>query len=121
MARILIADDSSIMRRNLCTILTQAGHTIVAQANNGENAIKEYEKQKPDLVTMDINMPVVNGLTVLKTIMSTDPNANVVMISALEQKFMVLTAIKNGAKYYIVKPFCPEKVVEVVDRVLRLV
>ncbi len=119
MARVLVVDDSSIMRRNLSAILTKAGHTIVAEAANGELGAKEYEKHKPDLVTMDITMPVLDGIGAVKKIISIDPKALIIMISALDQKFMVLTAIQNGARHYIIKPFSSEKVIDVVNEVLN--
>lgn len=119
MAKVLVVDDSSIMRRNLSAILTKAGHTIVAEAANGELGVKEYEKHKPDLVTMDITMPVLDGIGAVKKIIAMDPDAQIVMISALDQKFMVLTAIQNGARHYIIKPFSTEKVLAVVNDVLK--
>lgn len=119
MARVLVVDDSSIMRRNLSTILKRAGHTIVAEASNGELGAKEYEKHKPDLVTMDITMPILDGIGAVKKIISFDPEALIIMISALDQKFMVLTAIQNGARHYIIKPFSSEKVIDVVNEVLN--
>ena len=119
MAKVLVVDDSSIMRRNLATILTKAGHTIVAEAANGELGAKEYEKHKPDLVTMDITMPVLDGIGAVKRIIAFDPEAQIVMISALDQKFMVLTAIQSGARHYIIKPFSSEKVLHVINDVLN--
>lgn len=119
LARVLVVDDSSIMRRNLSTILSRAGHTIVAEAGDGELGVKEYEKHKPDLVTMDITMPVLDGIGAVKKIIAFDPEALIIMISALDQKFMVLTAIQNGARHYIIKPFSSEKVIEIVNEVLN--
>lgn len=119
LARVLVVDDSSIMRRNLSAILTRAGHTIVAEAANGELGVKEYEKHKPDLVTMDITMPVLDGIGAVKKIIALDSDALIIMISALDQKFMVLTAIQNGARHYIIKPFSAEKVIDVVNEVLK--
>jgi len=119
LARVLVVDDSSIMRRNLSSILVKAGHTIVAEASNGELGAKEYEKHKPDLVTMDITMPVLDGIGAVKKIISFDSEALIIMISALDQKFMVLTAIQNGARHYIIKPFSSEKVIDVVNEVLN--
>lgn len=121
MARILVVDDSSIMRRNLSAILKKAGHAIVGEAANGEIACSEYAKCKPDLVTMDITMPVMDGIAAVKKIIHSHPEANIIMISALDQKFMVLSAIQNGAKHYIIKPFTPEKVIQVVNEVLKTV
>lgn len=119
MAKILVVDDSSIMRRNLSTILTKAGHTIVGEAANGESAYKDYEKFLPDLVTMDITMPILDGIDAVKKIIKYYPDANIIMISALDQKQMVLSAIQNGAKHYIIKPFTVDKVIKVVNEVLK--
>ena len=118
MAKILIADDSSIVRRNLAAILTDAGHTIVAEALNGEIAYIEYERYLPDLVTMDITMPTLDGIGAVKKIMNSFPDANIIMVSALDQKNMILLAIQYGAKHYIIKPFTEDKVLKVVDEVL---
>lgn len=118
MAKILIVDDSSIARRNLASILADAGHTIVAEASNGEAAYKEYEKHLPDLVTMDITMPILDGIGTVKKIIKYYPDANIIMISALDQKNMVLSAIQCGARHYIIKPFTGNKVLSVVDEVL---
>ncbi|HWR62307.1 MAG TPA: response regulator, partial [Clostridia bacterium] len=116
---VLVVDDSTIMRRNLSAILSNAGHTIVAEAPDGELGVKEYKKRKPDLVTMDITMPILDGISAVKQIMAIDPEAQIVMISSLDQKFMVLTALQNGARHYIIKPFTPEKVLKVIDDVLN--
>jgi len=118
-AKVLVVDDSTIMRRNLSAILSNAGHTIVAEASNGELGVKEYKNCKPDLVTMDITMPVLDGIRAVKQIIAIDPQAQIVMISSLDQKFMVLTALQNGARHYIIKPFSPEKVLKVIDDVLN--
>jgi two-component system chemotaxis response regulator CheY len=115
---VLVVDDSSIMRRNLSAILSNAGHTIVAEAMNGELGVREYKRHKPDLVTMDITMPVLDGISAVKQIIELDPEAQVVMISSLDQKSMVLTALQNGARHYVIKPFTPEKVLQVIDDVL---
>ncbi len=118
MAKILIVDDSSIVRRNLKTILTRAGPEIIAEAENGMQAYNEYTKNKPDLVTMDITMPLLDGVRAVKKIMTTYPEARIIMVSAIDQKNMVLAAIQNGAKHYILKPFDPDKVIAAVNAVL---
>lgn len=118
MANILIVDDSSIARRNLSTILTNAGHNVVAEVSNGESAYREYEKYTPDIVTMDITMPILDGIDALKKILKYYPDANIIMVSALDQKNMVLSAIQYGARHYIIKPFTAEKVTTIVDEVL---
>ncbi len=117
-ARILIVDDSMIMRRNLKTILIQAGHSIIAEASNGKEAFIEYEKHMPDLVTMDITMPIMNGIEAVKKIINKFPEAKIVMISALDQRNMVFEALENGAKHYVIKPIAPENVLAVLDSVL---
>lgn len=118
MASIMIVDDSFISRRNLRTILTQAGHNVVAEAINGLQAISEYDRFQPDLVTMDVTMPVMDGTEAVKQILTAHPEAKIVMVSAMSQKPMVLTAIENGAKHYIIKPITSDKVVDVIQSVL---
>jgi len=117
-ARILIVDDSIIMRRNLKTILTQAGHSVIAEASNGKEAFIEYEKCMPDLVTMDITMPIMNGIDAVKNIIDRFPEAKIIMISALDQRNMVFEALENGAKHYIVKPITPDDVCGTVNTVI---
>ncbi|ALM75347.1 response regulator [Thermococcus barophilus] len=118
MARILIVDDAAFMRMLLKRILTQAGHQIVGEASNGREAVEKYKQLKPDLVTMDIVMPEMDGITAVKEIMKIDPNAKIIMITAVGQEAKVMEALKSGAKGYIVKPFQAPKVVEEVNRVL---
>ena len=119
MAKVLIVDDSIIMRRNLKVILSQAGHQVIAEASNGKEAFIEYEKHLPDLVTMDITMPIMNGIDSVKKIIGSYPKANIIMISALDQKNMVFDALENGAMHYIIKPITAEKVLAVVEAVLK--
>jgi len=118
MARVLIVDDSMVMRRNLKVILTQAGHEVVGESKNGKQAYMDYISLKPDVVTMDITMPVMNGIEAVKKIMSSHPEAKIVMISALAQKKMVYDALENGAQNYILKPITSEKVVTTLEKVL---
>ncbi len=118
MARVMIVDDSIIARRNLKVILTQAGHTIVAEASNGKEAMIEYDKYMPDLVTMDITMPILNGIDAVKGIIRKYPEARIVMISALDQRNMVFEALENGAQHYIIKPITSDNVLKVVETVL---
>ena len=120
MARVLIVDDSAIMRRNLKTILVQAGHEVVGEAINGGQAHLMYRTHIPDLVTMDITMPNVNGIEAVKLIRKDYPEAKIVMISALDQRSMVLEALKEGAKHYIIKPIDPATVINVVNKVLGI-
>jgi YesN/AraC family two-component response regulator len=120
MATILIVDDSILMRRNLRVLLAEAGHEVVAEASNGMEGYREYAKHLPDLVTMDITMPIMSGLDSLKKIIATYPEAKVIMISALDQKSMVFEAIQNGAMHYILKPITLEKMLMTINTVLDL-
>ncbi len=119
MASVLIVDDSSMARRNLRNILVSGGHTILSEASNGVQAFVEYENHKPDLVTMDITMPILSGIDGVKKIINAYPQAKIIMVSALNQRLMILEALQTGAKHYIVKPFSYEKVIEVVNEVLQ--
>ncbi|QYZ80246.1 response regulator [Methanofollis formosanus] len=118
MGTILIVDDTLFMRTLLKNILFSGGHTIVGEAENGEEAIAKYQELKPDLVTMDVVMPKKNGIEALQGIREIDPNARVVMCTAVGQEQMVKLAVKSGAKGYIVKPFQAPKVLEEVKNVL---
>lgn len=119
MAKILIVDDATFMRMMLKDILTKAGHEVVAEAGNGNEAAEKYIEFHPDLVTMDITMPDCDGLEGLSKIMEANSNAKVVMCSAMGQQAMVLDAVKRGAKDFIVKPFQAEKVITSVNNVLN--
>lgn len=118
MARIMIVDDSSIMRIKLRTLLMKAGHVVVSEVNNGISAYNEYPKCMPDLITMDVTMPEMNGVEAVKWITGKYPDAKVIMISALEHKSMVLAALESGALHYIVKPFRDEEVISRIEQVL---
>jgi two-component system chemotaxis response regulator CheY len=114
--RILITDDALFMRVTLKNILSQNGYEVCGEATNGAEAVTLYQSLKPDLVTMDITMPEMDGLAALKAIRQHDPQARVVMVSAMGQKTMVVEAIQNGAKDFIVKPFQPDRVVEAIGK-----
>lgn len=114
--RILITDDALFMRVTLKNILTQNGFEIVGEASNGVESVELYKQLKPDVVTMDITMPEMDGITALKEIRGVDPNANVVMCTAMGQKNMVVEAIQAGAKDFIVKPFQPDRVLEALSK-----
>jgi two-component system chemotaxis response regulator CheY len=116
--RILITDDALFMRVTLKNILTQNGYEVVGEASNGVESVTMYKSLKPDLVTMDITMPEMDGIAALKEIRSIDPNATVVMCTAMGQKNMVVEAIQAGAKDFIVKPFQPDRVVEALQKLL---
>jgi len=114
---ILICDDAAFMRMMIKDILTKNGYEIAGEAENGKEAVEKYAELKPDLVTLDITMPEMDGLEALKGIMAEDPQAKVVMCSAMGQQAMVIEAVQNGAKDFIVKPFRAEKVIETVKRI----
>lgn len=118
MKSILLVDDANFMRMMLKDILTKNGYEIVGEASNGAEALQKYKELKPDLVTMDITMPDVDGIQGVKLIRAFDPNANIIMCSAMGQQAMVVDAIKGGAKDFIVKPFNAERVVEAVKKIL---
>ncbi len=118
MTRLLIADDSPIMRRNLTTILQQAGYTVAAEASNGAEAVDAYRKHRPDLVTMDITMPVMDGIEAVKRILAESPDARIIVISAFNQRSMLFEAMENGAKQYLIKPITPEKLLHAVGHAL---
>ncbi|MFT5871445.1 MAG: two-component system chemotaxis response regulator CheY [Clostridium sp.] len=119
MARILIVDDSTVMRKNLKSIFAGSGHEIVGEAADGKQAVLLYSELKPDLVTMDITMPKMTGVEVVKQIINSDRNAKIIMVSALNQKQMVFEALKNGAKHYIIKPIESSQLLGVVNEVLE--
>lgn len=114
MANILIVDDSRTSRRILKGILESGGHTIVGEAGNGEEGCILYKQLKPDVVTMDITMPKMDGLEALKVIMHSDPNAKVVMVTAAGQKSKMVEAIKEGASEFISKPFSDEDIIKII-------
>ncbi|WP_373229176.1 response regulator [Cohnella sp.] len=118
MAKILVVDDAAFMRMMVKDILTKGGHEVIGEAANGEEAIEQYSKVKPDLVTMDITMPIMEGIEALKIIKQNDPQAKVIMCSAMGQQGMVVQAIQAGAKDFIVKPFQAERVLEAIQKVL---
>ncbi|WP_369413909.1 response regulator [Aquibacillus saliphilus] len=119
MAKILIVDDAKFMRITLSNILQSEGHDVIGEAENGKRAIELYEKLQPDLVTMDITMPEMNGLAALEEIISRDNNAKIIMCSAMGQQKLVVKAIELGAKDFLAKPFEENRVLESVNRILK--
>lgn len=118
MARILVTDDAQFMRNILGNILRRNGYDVV-EACNGKEAIDKALSGNFDLVTLDITMPVLDGLSALKVIKSTKPEQKVIMVSAMGQKAMVTEAVKAGAVDFIVKPFKADKVLKAVNKVLK--
>ena len=119
MARtVLIWDDAIFMRAMVADILKQAGFEVVGQADTGAEAVERYRELKPDLVTMDIVMPDMGGIDAVREIIAEDPNAKILMCSAMGQQALVIEAIQAGARDFVVKPFQPSRVLEAVQRVL---
>lgn len=116
--RIMIVDDAAFMRMMIKDILTKNGYEVVGEAENGQVAVEKYKDLKPDLVTMDITMPEMDGIAAVKEIKSIDSAARIIMCSAMGQQSMVIDAIQAGAKDFIVKPFQPERVLEAVGKAL---
>jgi len=119
--RILVADDAQFIRVELKDILSK--HALVSEiyeAENGEDAINAYKKFKPELSFMDVNMPKVDGIEALHSILRFDRNAKIIMISGIEQKYLMNLAVRQGAKDFVIKPFSELNVTEVVNRVLGM-
>ena len=115
---VLVCDDAIFMRTTISDILTQAGFEVVGEAESGTQAVEKYHALKPDLVTMDIVMPDMGGIEAVREICKTDPDAKILMCSAMGQQALVVEAIQAGAKDFVVKPFQPSRVLEAVQRVL---
>ena len=118
MKRVMVCDDAAFIRMMIKDILVKNGYEIAAEAENGLKAVEQYPEAKPDLVLMDITMPEVDGIEAVRRIKALDPNANVIMCSAMGQQAMVIEAIQAGAKDFIVKPFQAERVLEAVRKVI---
>ena len=116
--RILIVDDAAFMRMMIKDILTKNGFEVVGEAADGVQAVEKYAELKPDLVTMDITMPEMDGITALKEIKVKNPSAIIIMCSAMGQQAMVIDAIQAGAKDFIVKPFQADRVIEAISKAL---
>lgn len=115
---ILIVDDAAFMRMMIKEILTKNGFEVVGEANDGQEAVEKYKELSPDLVTMDITMPEMDGIAALKEIRKLDANAKIIMCSAMGQQAMVIDAIQAGAKDFIVKPFQADRVIEAITKAL---
>lgn len=116
--KILVVDDAIFMRRMISDILVENGMEVVGEADTGSGAVERYKELKPDLVTMDIIMPEMNGIDAVRQIVSYDSNAKIVICSALGQQTLVQEAISAGAKDFLIKPFNPSRVVEVITKIL---
>ncbi|TVY01183.1 response regulator [Cohnella terricola] len=118
MAKIMVVDDAAFLRAMLKDILIKAGHEVVFEAENGLEAVEKYKAVRPDLVTMDITMPVMEGVEAVKEIRKLDPGASIVMCSAMGQKNLIIEAIQSGAKDFIVKPFQSNRVLEAINKAI---
>ncbi|MFZ7131515.1 MAG: response regulator [Eubacteriales bacterium] len=117
--KILIVDDAIFMRMKLKDILEKNGYEVIAEAQNGIEAIEKFKTEKPDLVTMDITMPEMDGIAALKEIKSIDASAKVIMCSAMGQQSMVMDAIQAGAVDFIVKPFESDRVLDSLNKATK--
>lgn len=116
--RILIVDDSNFARSMLNAILFKHGYEVVGEARDGNEALEKYEQLKPDLVTMDIAMPHLNGINALKKIIDSFPDAKIVMISSVHSKEIVKSVLLGGALDYVIKPFTKERLLKAIDKAL---
>ena len=115
---VLVCDDAIFMRTMISDILAQAGFEVVGEAETGSQAVEKYRQLKPDLVTMDIVMPEMGGIDAVRAICTFDPNAKVLMCSAMGQQALVVEAMQAGARGFVVKPFQPARVLEAVQQLL---
>lgn len=118
MANILLVDDAAFMRLMLKNMLEGNGHTIVGEAADGEQGFSKYKEVNPDITFLDITMPVKNGLECLKDIKGYNPDAKVIMCSAMGQQAMVIEAIQNGAKNFVVKPFNEDRILAALNKIM---
>ncbi|TWH48608.1 MULTISPECIES: response regulator [Sporomusa] len=114
--KVLIVDDAAFMRMMIKDILSKNGYDVVGEAENGLKAVEKYQELKPDLTTMDITMPEMDGIAAVKEIKKMDASAIIIMCSAMGQQAMVIEAIQSGARDFIVKPFQPDRVLEAVRK-----
>ncbi len=117
MANILIVDDSRTSRKILKGILEENGHVVAGEAENGKVGVESYTAIRPDIVTLDITMPVMDGIEALKEIKKADADAKVIMVTAAGQKEKMLEAVKSGASEFITKPFEPEEILNVIKAI----
>ncbi|MFP4660985.1 MAG: response regulator [Halanaerobiales bacterium] len=117
--RVLVVDDAAFMRMMIKNILVDGGFEIVGEAENGRDAIDAFRDLRPDLVTMDITMPEMDGIDAVKAILEIDRNAKIIMCSAMGQQAMVIDAIQAGAKDFVVKPFKPDRVLAAIGKLFN--
>ena len=113
---ILVVDDTAFMRMMIKNVVQKHGYQVIGEAGDGEEAIAKYKELHPDLVTMDITMPKLDGISAIKAIVEYDPQAKIIVCSAMGQKNMVIEALKSGAKDFLVKPFEADRVIEALQK-----
>jgi len=116
--KILIVDDAAFMRMMLKDIINKNGFEVIGEAENGAVAVQKYNELNPDLVIMDITMPEMDGIQAVREIRKTNPQARIIMCSAMGQQAMVIDAIQSGAKDFVVKPFQADRVIEAITKAL---
>ena len=120
MANVMIVDDASFMRVSIRQMIESHDYKIIAEAGDGEEAVELFKKFRPEIITMDITMPVMSGIEALKEIKKIDKDVKILMVSAMGQENLIREAIMNGASSFIVKPFQKEKLIEVLDKISKL-
>ncbi|MEG0471034.1 MAG: response regulator [Solibacillus sp.] len=120
MPTVLVVDDAMFMRVAISNMVKEWDFEVVGEAVNGQEAVQLYEQLQPDIVTMDLTMPVMNGLDAVKEIIAKDPKAKIIMVTALGQQRIIVDAIESGAKDFITKPFIPDHIKRVLFNVLSL-
>lgn len=116
--KVLIVDDAAFMRMMIKDILQKSGYEVVGEAENGQKAVALYQELQPDVVTMDITMPEMDGIAAVKAIKEIDPGSRIIMCSAMGQQLMVMEAIQAGARDFVVKPFHQERVLQAIEKAL---
>ena len=116
MAKVLIVDDSRTSRKILRGILEESGHEVIDEAVDGQDGVKKFQSLKPDIVTMDITMPVLDGMEALKMIKALNPDTKVIMVTAAGQKGKMIDCIKLGANEFLTKPFDKDEIISVINK-----
>jgi len=116
---VMVVDDTGFMRKKLKKVLEESGYSVVAECEDGSEVVEAYQKHKPDIVTMDIVMPKMDGITAVKALLEVEKDAKVVMVSSLGLENKVMEAARAGASSFILKPFSPEELVDVLESVIE--
>ena len=114
----LITDDTAFMRMTLRNILEKNGFEVVGEAGDGQDAVYKFKELQPDLITMDLTMPVMDGISAIREILKIDGHAKIIVVSAMGQKSLVIDALNAGAKDFVVKPFQPDRILEAVQKIV---